>query len=79
MLHAADAAIAAVSSIEIPAHSGTCASASVANDGATALATEPSATSTLPAPSTARGEKRTSERAARSATAAASGAATIRS
>ena len=58
-LQAAIAAIPAASSVEIPAHIGTWATASSANDGAAALATEPRARSALPTPRSARGEKRT--------------------
>ena len=78
-LHAAIPAIPAASSVAIPAHIGTWATASSANEGAAALATEPRARSTLPTPRSARGENRTRARPARSATTAASGAATIRS
>jgi hypothetical protein len=77
-LHAAEAATAAVSSAAIPAHIGSCASASHTKDGDTALAAEPNASSALPATSSARGEMRTSARATPRATAAASGAARIR-
>ena len=62
----------------IPPHIGTCASASSTNVGAAALAREPTARKALPAPISARGEKRASARPVRSATPAANGAATIR-
>jgi hypothetical protein len=78
-LHAAAAATPDVRSIAIPAHIGTCASASQRKDGDTALAPEPNASSALPTVSRARGENRTSERATNRATTAASGAARIRS
>ncbi len=55
-LHAAIPAIPAASSVAIPAHIGTWATASSANDGAAALATEPIVRSALPTPRSARGE-----------------------
>ena len=65
--------------IAIPIHIGICASASSANDGAAALASEPTARSALATPSSARGEYRVSSRPATSAATTASGAARIRS
>ncbi len=57
-VHAAIAATPAVRIVEIPIHIGICASASSVNDGAAALASEPTASSTLATPSSARGEYR---------------------
>ena len=78
-VHAAIAATPAVRIIEIPIHIGICASASSVNDGAAALASDPTARSALAAPSSARGEYRVSSRPATSAATTASGAARIRS
>ena len=78
-VHAAIAAMPAARIIEIPIHIGICASASSVNDGAAALASEPTARSTLATPSSARGEYRVSSRPATSAATTASGAARIRS
>ena len=77
-LHAAVAATPAVRIIAIPIHIGICASASSANEGAAALASEPTASSALATPSSARGEYRVSSRPATSAATTASGAARIR-
>ena len=78
-VHAAIAATPAVRIIAIPIHIGICASASSANDGAAALASDPTARSALATPSSARGENRVSSRPATSAATTASGAARIRS
>jgi hypothetical protein len=78
-LQAAVAATPAVRIVAIPIHIGICASASSANDGAAALASEPTARSALATPSSARGEYRVSSRPATSAATTASGAARIRS
>ena len=64
VLQAAVAATPAAMSIAIPAHSGTCASASSAKVGAAALATEPTATS-APLRADQRARRVTAERTAR--------------
>ena len=78
VLHEAVAATPAATSIAIPPHIGTCARARSSNVGATALAREPTARRELPAPMSARGEKRERARPVASATPAASGAARMR-
>ena len=78
-VHVAIAAMPAARIVEIPIHIGICASASSVNDGAAALASDPTARSTLATPSSARGEYRVSSRPATSAATTASGAARIRS
>ena len=77
-VQAAVAATPAAMSMAIPPHIGICASARSRNVGAAALVSEPIASSVLPTPISALGEKRRSARPVASATPAASGAARIR-